>query len=622
MGAQSIITPLRKPENAYLLIICIIGALLFVTTNDLSFYAYSLTEWVLIYAMVASVLILDHYTFQVPPEGNGQSMDSAVYLAAVFVFGGSFALFILFFSSMFVLIFHRSIKWWKHLLNFSIYTCMICGANFIFHLLGGQTGNFELIMLPAYIASLSIYFTLNIVFVGFYYFLLYKGKLYEIITKFFSDSLFAYLSTLLLSIVLVILMQNNHAFGLFLFLAIGMLLSHAFRQLFKMYNEVSEKANTDQRTGLYSHSYFEEKLDEYMKQAREQGMPLSLAMLDLDDFKKYNDAFGHPQGDRLLGFFGELVKKECEPAELFAARYGGEEFSIIMPGFSKEQAKAFIDILRKKVNDTPFDGVEVFPHGCVSFSAGILEINTESYDKSQFIDWADKALYVAKSKGKNTVFLYGEESSLPQSLEDDINELEQQVKLFLSKDVYTFKHSKRVFSYAVDMAEVLDLNAEERRLLVLGALIHDIGKLEIPRDILNKKTKLTNEEWEIVKKHVLWGKEIVTVSDKFKDLVPLVELHHERLDGKGYPHGLKGKEIPRLARMLCIIDSFDAMTTERPYQPTKSFLEALRELENCSGTQFDPELTGYFIPYIESKMNAGLTYAAASREAAKDLHTN
>nr|WP_235427071.1 GGDEF domain-containing protein [Cohnella kolymensis] len=189
---------------------------------------------------------------------------------------------------------------------------------------------------------------MNCLLVGYYYYLLYKGVLYEIIKTILTDAIFAYFSTLLLSVVLLILIINTGTFGLFLFLAVGMLLSHGFRQLFKMYNEVSDKANTDQRTGLYSHSYFEEKLDDYISQSRLGGTPLCLAMLDLDDFKKYNDAFGHPQGDRLLGFFGKIVKEECEPHNLFAARYGGEEFAIIMPGFTKVRAKEFVDGLRKK----------------------------------------------------------------------------------------------------------------------------------------------------------------------------------------------------------------------------------------------------------------------------------
>lgn len=615
MGAtQRFFSQLRQPGFSYSLSIFLAGAILFILTNQSLFRSYSLSEWVMIYAMVGAVLILEHFMFQLPPEGNRQSMDSSVYLAATFAYGASFALLILVLGSFIVWMYRREVQWWKHLVNFSIYTLMIMGASLAFHLLGGSDGPFEIEKLPAYIVALAVYFLVNCLLVGYYYYLLYKGVLYEIIKTILTDAIFAYFSTLLLSIVLLILIINSGTFGLFLFLAVGMLLSHGFRQLFNMYNEISEKANTDQRTGLYSHSYFEEKLDEYIKQSRESDTPLSLALLDLDDFKKYNDAFGHPQGDRLLGFFGKIVKTECDTHQLFAARYGGEEFSIIMPGFTQDRALEFIDGLRKKINDTPFDGVDVFPHGCVSFSAGLLEVNKESYDKSQLIDWADRALYVAKSKGKNTVFVHGEQSNLPQRLEHDINEIEQQIKIFLSKDVYTFKHSKRVFSYAVGMADVLKLNEADRRLLVLGALIHDIGKLEIPRDILNKKTKLTNDEWEIVKKHVLWGKEIVLVTDKYKDLVPLVELHHERYDGKGYPYGLKDQEIPRLARMLCIIDSFDAMTTERPYQETKSFLEALNELRACSGTQFDPELTDYFITYIEDKMNLGKSYIAADTE--------
>lgn len=596
-----VIRQLRQPANSYILLVYLIGASLFWVTNHLSIRAYSLSDWVLIYAMVAAVLILDHYTFQLPPEGNGQSMDSSVYLAAVFVFGGSFSLYILLFCSIVGFLINRKLKWWKQLLNLAMYTIMICGATGTFYLLGGETGGFDPFQLQTYIFSLAVYFIINVFLVGFYYYLLYKGKLYETIKTFLTDAMFAYLSTLLLSIVLVILIVSNRYIGLFLFLTIAVLLSYTFRQLFKMYNKMSDKANMDQRTGLFNHSYFEEKLDEYMKQGREQNIPLSLAMIDLDDFKKYNDAFGHPQGDRLLSFFGGIFKAECDSHKLFAARFGGEEFSIIMPGYTKKTAKEFLDGLRKKINDAPFDGVDVFTHGCISFSAGIIEANQERYDKNQLIDWADRAMYVAKSKGKNTVSIYGEQINLPHRLEDDINELEQHVKIFLSKDVYTYKHSKRVFSYAVDMAEVLELNEEERRLLVLGALIHDIGKLEIPRDILNKKTTLSSDEWEIVKKHVIWGKEIVLVTEHFKDLVPLVEFHHERYDGKGYPQGLKSKEIPRLARMLCIIDSFDAMTTERPYQLTKSFVEALNEIKKCSGSQFDPELAALFITYIESK---------------------
>ncbi|WJH37400.1 HD domain-containing protein [Paenibacillus sp. CC-CFT747] len=195
-------------------------------------------------------------------------------------------------------------------------------------------------------------------------------------------------------------------------------------------------------------------------------------------------------------------------------------------------------------------------------------------------------MYFAKAQGKNLVHIYNEQSIIQKTfdIEKDIQEIEQQLKIFLSKDIYTFQHSKRVFSYAVDFCNYVPLTDPEKKTLILGALFHDIGKLEVPRSILQKKEKLTAEEWEAVKKHVLWGKEIVSAIDKYKELLPLIELHHERVDGKGYPYGLKGEEIPKLARILCVIDSFDAMTTERPYQQTKTFDEAIRELQVCSGS--------------------------------------
>jgi diguanylate cyclase (GGDEF)-like protein/putative nucleotidyltransferase with HDIG domain len=609
------ISQLRQPSNRFALLVFLAGTTLFLLTIKLSNGSYSLTQWIMIYAMVAAIIILDRFTFQLPPEGNMQSMDSSVFLASVFVYGGSFTLTVLLISSIVITLYNRKVLWWKHLFNFSIYTIMISGANLTYYLLDGKVGAFDSHRLPAYLLSLAVYFLINVLLVGFYFYLLHKGKLFEIIKSFIKDTLFAYLSTLLLSMVLVVLITSSRLFGLFLFLSIAMLLSHAFKQLFLMYNEMTEKANKDHRTGLYNHSYFEGKLEEHIQLYREQDRSFSLALLDLDDFKKYNDAFGHPQGDRLLSIFGKLLKDECEANELLAARYGGEEFAVILPDYTKDRAFVFINELRKRVNDTPMDGVEVFPHGCISFSAGIYEVSRENYDKSQLIDLADRALYVAKGKGKNTVSIYGEQSNSPQRLEHEINEIDQQVQIFLSKDIYTFKHSKRVFSYAVDMAEALNLNDEDRRLLILGALIHDIGKLEIPRDVLNKKTKLTKDEWEMVKKHVLWGKEIVMATGKYKDLVPLIELHHERYDGNGYPYGLKDNEIPRLARMLCIIDSFDAMTTERPYQPTKSFQEGIEELKRFAGIQFDPELVDYFITYIENKMTSGISSLSEESEA-------
>lgn len=165
------------------------------------------------------------------------------------------------------------------------------------------------------------------------------------------------------------------------------------------------------------------------------------------------------------------------------------------------------------------------------------------------------------------------------------------------------------------MSDRLKLSSDERRSLILGALIHDIGKLEIPRDIINKKGKLDPHEWEMMKKHVSYGKEIISSIKKYDELLPLIELHHERYDGKGYPYGLREKNIPKLARILCVIDSFDAMTTERPYQKTKSFAEGIQELKKCSGQQFDPEFVEPFVEMIEENYMVKKT---KNRESVKE----
>lgn len=588
----------------YFLIISLIGITVFGFVNQADFLHYSLNNWIWLYALVGATLILDHFTFRLPPKGNGQSMDSSVYLACTFIYGAPFALSVCLLNLLIISLYNRKTPFWKNLANFSIYVLMITGSSIVFSLSGGETGPIQNENITSYLLALSVYFTINVLLIGFYYVILMKSTLFEALKAFFKDIIVVYLSTLILSLALSILIASNGVFGLTLFIALSTMLSYSFKQLFTMYNEIQEKAIKDQRTGLFNHSYFENLLDSEMKKSKTAGTALSLAMLDIDDFKKYNDQFGHLKGDLLLGFLGTFLKNECEPAEVTASRFGGEEFTILMPGFDENKAQHFMNRLRKKLNDSYFEGVEIFPAGCLSFSAGIASYRDDIHDKAQMVDLADQALYYAKKQGKNNVHIYGSGSAKEYEIDfaEDVRDIEQQLKLFLYKDVDTFKHSKRVFRYAVDMSDALDLESAERRTFVLGALIHDIGKLEIPWGILNKKDKLTPDEWETVKRHVSWGKRIAETNEKFKELVPYIELHHERYDGGGYPHGFKGTQIPRLCRMLTIIDSFDAMTTERPYQSTKTYEEGIAELRRCSGTQFDPELVEIFIHYMEQRI--------------------
>ncbi|WP_160156326.1 diguanylate cyclase [Geobacillus sp. TFV-3] len=584
----------------YILGVSLLG--LFVYFFHLTVSFSSLRDWVLIYVLTASVLIVNRFLIYLPPKGNSISMDSSIYLACLFVFDLHITLLVLGIFSFIYALYKRSIELWKHLFNFSMYCLMIISAHYVFHLSGGTVRTINTTDIFPYMISLLVYFFVNILVLTCYFIIssqrLFNGVLNLGLLK---EVGMTYCITLILSLVLSFLLQEAKYFGVFLFTILITFLSIAFRKLLYLYQEKSNQVNRDHLTGLYNHGFFKEALKEQFSDCKMLKQPLTLAFLDLDDFKKYNDRNGHLQGDRLLAFFGKLLQKAVEGTNFTVARYGGEEFAILMPNTTKEDAYAFLNRLRKEVNDTYFEGVEHIPYRCLSFSCGIAEMEKDMHESDELIHRADQALYYAKAQGKNNVQLYDKHNmSLDEiRFKQDLEALEQQVKFFLSKDVYTYRHSKRVFKYALEFGSRLDeLTDHERQTLVLGALIHDIGKIEVPRDILNKRGKLEKHEWEIIKKHVTWGREIVAAEKRFDDLLPLVELHHERYDGKGYPYGLKGEEIPKLARILCIIDSFDAMTTERPYQPTKTFEEALEEIERCAGTQFDPVYAAKFIAFV------------------------
>lgn len=597
--------PVSKLNLSYLyrLLLCITGVSLFAVYNQGVFVAYSFPAWIWALALSGAAVSLIVFTFQLPPQGNGLSLDSSVYLACLFVFGASFSLTVLLISAIAIFFIDRGLAWWRHVNNFAVYSIMITSAAYIYRALGGEQGPLLEGHLHAYAAAMAMYFALNTLLIAFYYYLTFNENLYDTLKGMLKDTVLAYLCTLVLALVLTILLYHNQLFGLGLFLCISIMMSYSFKRMFAMYRDIEERANRDPRTGLFNHSYFELALEEEIRKACNSGASLSLAMIDIDDFKKYNDHFGHLKGDGLIVFLADLLTRECGGEDMLVSRYGGEEFTLLMPGLDTAEAYSFLERLRRTLNNSPFEGTEIFPQGCLSFSAGIAGFRLDIHDKSQLVEEADQALYYAKKQGKNMVHIYGRQSTLEREIDfsQDVRDIEQQLRLFMYKDLETFKHSKRVFRYAMDMSELLELDNSTKRQFTLGALIHDIGKLEIPWGILNKREKLSAEEWEMVKWHVTWGKEMASTNVKYKELAPYIELHHERYDGKGYPHGFKGEQIPKLCRMLTIIDSFDAMTTERPYQPTKSVEEAIVELRACAGTQFDPELTELFIRYIESR---------------------
>jgi HD-GYP domain-containing protein (c-di-GMP phosphodiesterase class II) len=186
---------------------------------------------------------------------------------------------------------------------------------------------------------------------------------------------------------------------------------------------------------------------------------------------------------------------------------------------------------------------------------------------------------------------------------DLITSIKTLISVINAKDRYTYGHVERVVAYSRLFADELCLGEEDKKNLVYGAYMHDIGKINISKEILNKKMPLTKDEWEILKQHSQNGIEIIKPVNSLQEIAPLILHHHERYDGMGYPDQMKGDNIPFLVRVLTIVDSFDAMTSHRPYNKRKTYDEAIDELKKCSGTQFDPIITEKFIRSIKKNMH-------------------
>lgn len=390
-----------------------------------------------------------------------------------------------------------------------------------------------------------------------------------------------------------------------IFLLLAWLLGNMRETESEIQRKLEKLANFDGLTDLYNHRSFQNIMDRELAEAQKEKSPLSLLLLDIDYFKVYNDSFGHPKGDLVLKQVARLLK-ESTPEDGYCARYGGEEFAIALPGKGTGTAKELGELIRNRVEDTVFPGMDVLPGGKLTISIGIAEYPLMAANKDKLIQKADEALYKAKFISKNkvetyySVFdelsldLYGEE-------QDIFNSIRTLTMVINAKDRYTYGHSERTMQMARDLAERLGLKPEKIKELVYSALLHDIGKIEISREILNKPEELNEEEWQILRCHPQWGADIIRPLKALSGTVQIVLHHHENYDGSGYPHNLKGEEIPYGARIMRIIDSFDAMTTNRAYKKGMSKKQAVKELERWSGLYYDPVILTEFIRMISKK---------------------
>lgn len=367
-------------------------------------------------------------------------------------------------------------------------------------------------------------------------------------------------------------------------------------------NMLQDLANEDGLTGLYNHRYFHDALSQKVKLHEKENKPISLVFIDIDYFKHYNDLYGHQKGDEVLRAIGAILRANTRERDI-AARYGGEEFALILPDTTEQDALVIAENIRSEIETTYFEGEENQPKGKITASIGLSIYPDKAKSDAELIKSSDDALYRAKFFNKNRVEIY---YSILDDLKKDIEEkhidivtsIKTLISVINAKDRYTYGHVERVVVYCRLLAYKLGLSEEEKKTLIYGAYMHDIGKIGISEEILNKRMPLTEEEWEILKQHPINGLEIIKPVESLKEIAPLILHHHERYDGNGYPGNLMGENIPYLARVLTVVDGFDAMTSNRPYSRRKTNEEAVEELKKCSGTQFDPIIANAFIEVI------------------------
>lgn len=332
----------------------------------------------------------------------------------------------------------------------------------------------------------------------------------------------------------------------------------------------------DQLTGLYNRRFYEEELK---RLDIERNLPITLVMADVNGLKLTNDAFGHLAGDKLIQKIGEILKEECRADDIIA-RIGGDEFVLLLPSTNAEETEKIVQRIQGSISNKKNN------HTILSVSFGWATKGEINEDIAKVYTQAEDHMY--RQKLSESTSMKNETIKLITKTLYEKNEIEQE-------------HCERVSELCKDIGSALGMSSDEVNELGIAGLLHDIGKIGIDEIILNKEEELTDQEWIEMKRHPEIGYQILKSVNKFAQISEIVLAHHERLDGKGYPKGIKDKEIPLQSKILCIAESYDAIISGQIYKNTLSPDMAIQELKNNAGIQFDAYIAKVFVEKVLGK---------------------
>src|SRR4051812_3001388 len=364
-----------------------------------------------------------------------------------------------------------------------------------------------------------------------------------------------------------------------------------------------ESGRRDPLTGMLNHGALVGHLAGEIERARDAGRPLGLALIDIDNFRLLNDNHGHRAGDDALMAVAAELQRQM-PVSATLGRYGPDEFLVVVPAGDVVDLEPAIDRLRAALADLSleFDSSERLP---VTISAGLCTYPENGASVTVILAEAARVLEEAKASGGDGVRVAGRVQG-PETAATGFDVLQGLILAVDTKDRYTKRHSEDVARYGVFLARRLGLDADLVRTIHLAGLLHDVGKIGIPDEILRKPGRLTAAEYDVVKRHVALGDMIVRDVPDIDLVRAGIRHHHERWDGRGYLDGLAEDAIPLIARILAVGDAFSAMTTTRPYRKALDLREALRRLEDAAGTQLEESLVLTFVSGLETDADAPL----------------